>query len=215
MKHARRVPIFCAILVLCALALPRPGAAAVPIPITPEIQKVLQKAETYLDGIKTMQAEFLQISSNGETAEGKILLSRPKNLRIEYAPPTPILIVANGEFLSYVDKELKQVSHIPIDDTPAAFLLRDNFSFTGDALTVTGFERQANTVRISVVQTKDPLAGELTLVFSENPMVLRKWVIIDAQGVITDLTLINSRFDFPIPEKSFLSDFPEFTPSGN
>jgi len=215
MKHTATLLMRCTVFVLCILALPRPGAAAVPIPITPEIRQVLERAEKYLDGIKTMQAEFLQISSNGETAEGEILLSRPKNLRIDYAPPTPILIVANGEFLSYVDKELKQVSHIPIDDTPAAFLLRDSFSFSGDALTVTGFERQANTVRISIVQTKDPLAGELTLVFSENPMVLRKWVIIDAQGVITDLTLINARFDFPIPEKRFLSDFPEFAPSGN
>jgi len=215
MKHVATLLMRCTVLVLCILALPRPGAAEGPIQITPEIRQVLERAEKYLDGIKTMQAEFLQISSNGETAEGEILLSRPKNLRIDYAPPTPILIVANGEFLSYVDKELKQVSHIPVDDTPAAFLLRDKFSFTGDALTVTGFERQANTVRISVVQTKDPLAGELTLVFSDNPMVLRKWVIIDAQGVITDLTLINARFDFPIPEKRFLNDFPEFAPGGN
>lgn len=202
-------------LVLCALVIPRVGAAAVPIEITPDIEKALEKAEAYLDDIKTMQAEFLQISSNGETAEGEILLSRPDNLRIEYAPPTPILIVANGEFLSYVDKELKQVNHIPVEDTPAAFLLRDDFSFTGPELTVTGFERGANTMRISVVQTKDPLSGELTLVLTENPMVLRKWVVIDAQGVITDLTLINARFDFPIPEKKFLSDFPQLDPAGN
>lgn len=179
------------------------------INITPEIQAALEKAETYLESIKTLQAEFLQISSNGETATGEILLSRPKNLRIEYAPPTPILIVASGEYLSYVDKELKQVNHIPLEDTPAAFLLREDFSFTDGTLNVTGFEKGANTVRISVVQARDPLAGELTLVFTENPMVLRKWVIIDAQGVITDLTLINSRFDFPIPESRFLAVFPE------
>lgn len=200
--------------IMLALALytfgaPRALDAATAIEMTPEIEQGLKKAETYLDGIKTMQAEFLQISSSGDTADGKILLSRPKNLRIEYNPPTPILIVADGAYLSYVDKELKQVNHIPVEDTPAAFLLRDDFSFTGPELTVTGFERQANTLRISAVQTKDPLAGELTLVFNENPMVLRKWVVIDAQGVITDLTLINARFDFPIPESEFLATFPE------
>ena len=72
-----------------------PASAAKPITITPEIDKTLHKAEAYLEGIKTLQAEFLQISSNGETSSGEILLSRPKNLRIEYAPPSPILIVAN------------------------------------------------------------------------------------------------------------------------
>lgn len=205
--------IFAALLL--ALTLPRSGHAVQPIEITPEIERALEKAEAYLDGIKTMQAQFLQISSNGETAEGEVLLSRPDNLRIEYAPPSPILIVANGEFLSYVDKELKQVNHIPVEDTPAGFLLRDDFSFTDPALTVTGFERGANTLRVSTVQTRDPLAGEITLVFTENPMVLRKWVVIDAQGAITDLTLINARFDFPIPEKKFLTDFPQFDPAGN
>lgn len=202
---------FAVILVLAAglFGWPESPRAATPIEITPDIKAALEKAEKYLEGIETMQGEFLQISSNGETASGEILLSRPKNLRIEYEPPTPILIIANGEYLSYVDTELKQVNHIPIEDTPAAFLLRDDFSFAGPELTVTGFERQANTMRISVVQTKDPLAGELTLVFNEDPMVLRKWVIIDAQGVITDLTLINARFDFPIPENRFLTAFPE------
>ncbi|MBO6518838.1 MAG: outer membrane lipoprotein carrier protein LolA [Rhodospirillales bacterium] len=201
-------------LALCTFGVPRALDAATAIEMTPEIEQGLKKAETYLDGIKTMQAEFLQISSSGDTANGKILLSRPKNLRIEYDPPTPILIVADGEFLSYVDTELKQVNHIPIEDTPAAFLLRDDFSFTGPELTVTRFERRANTLRISAVQTKDPLAGELTLVFTENPMVLRKWVVIDAQGVITDLTLINARFDYPIPESEFLTSFPELDLEG-
>ena len=114
-----------------------PASAAKPITITPEIAKTLHKAEAYLEGIKTLQAEFLQISSNGETSSGEILLSRPKNLRIEYAPPSPILIVANSEYLSYVDKELKQVNHIALEDTPAAFLLRDKFSFTDGKLSVT------------------------------------------------------------------------------
>ena len=209
----RIVALFAVLLI--AIALPVKGHAATPIEITPEVEKGLKKAEAYLEDIKTMQAEFLQISSTGETSSGELWLSRPNNLRIEYKPPTPILIVANGEFLSYVDKELKQVNHIPLEDTPAAFLLRKDFSFSGGELTVTGFERRANTMRISVVQTKDPLAGELTLVFMENPMVLRKWVIKDAQGVVTDLTLVNARFDFPIPEQRFLERIPTFVTDGN
>ncbi|MEX0694703.1 MAG: outer membrane lipoprotein carrier protein LolA [Rhodospirillales bacterium] len=201
-------------LLLCLALLVAPGSAraAKPIPITPEITTVLHKIEAYLEDIKTLQADFLQITSTGETSSGEILLSRPKNLRIEYAPPSPILIVANSKYLSYVDKELKQVNHIALEDTPAAFLLREKFTLIGGELSVTGFEQAANTVRVSLVKSKDPLAGELTLVFTENPMVLRKWVIIDAQGIITDFTLINTRFDFPIPENKFPNDFSTIDP---
>ncbi|MDP4795363.1 MAG: outer membrane lipoprotein carrier protein LolA [Rhodospirillales bacterium] len=185
-------------------------AAANAIKITPDITDVLGQAERYLDNIKTLQADFLQISSTGETATGKFLLSRPNNLRIDYAPPTPIVIIANGEFLSYIDTELKQVNHIALEDTPAAFLLRDKFSFTDGKLTVTGFERAANAIRISLVKTRDPLAGQLTLVFTDKPMVLRKWVITDAQGTVIDFSLINPKFDFPVPDTDFLKNLPNF-----
>jgi len=134
------------------------------------------------------------------------LLSRPKSLRIEYAPPTLILIVANGDYLSYVDTELDQVQHIPVDDTPAAFLLRETFDFESDELIITGFERASKAMRVSMVQSEDPLAGELTLVFAEDPMVLRQWSIVDAQGTATHVTLINARFDFPIAEDRFNVD---------
>ncbi len=188
--------------------LPQNSWAEGTVKVTPDITKTLKRIEAYLDSIKTLQAEFLQISSNGESASGEILLSRPERLRIEYAPPTPVLIVANGKYLSYVDTELKQVNHIPVADTPAAFLLRDDFSLTSGDLALTGFEQGANTIRVSMVQTKDPLAGELTLVFTDEPTVLRKWSIVDAQGIVTDLTLINARFDFPISDDRFVTNFP-------
>lgn len=195
------------ILALCvAIMVPVPGNTAEGIKITPEISTQLKKLSTYLNDIKSIQSDFVQISSTGESANGTLLLSRPKSLRIEYAPPTPILIVANGEYLSYIDTELEQVNHIPVDDTPAAFLLRENFDFSSDELIITGFERASKAVRISMVQSKDPLAGELTLVFAEDPMVLRQWSIIDAQGTATHITLMNARFDFPIPQNQFNVD---------
>lgn len=180
-----------------------PAGAAQSIKITPEIRADLERVGKYLDAITTMQSDFLQISSTGDTAEGTLYLDRPKRLRVEYKPPTPVLIVANGSYLSYVDTDLQQVQHIALEDTPVAFLLRANFSFTSDDIIVTGFEKAANAIRVSMEQKRDPLAGELTLVFSDEPTVLRKWVVVDAQGVVTNVTLINPRFGFNLPEISF------------
>lgn len=195
---------FIRILALCvAVFIPAQGHTAEGIEITPEISGHLKKLGSYLNALKSIQSDFVQISSTGDSAKGTLLLSRPRSLRIEYAPPTPILIVANGDYLSYVDTELDQVQHIPVDNTPAAFLLRETFDFESDELIITGFERASKAMRVSMVQSEDPLAGELTLVFAEDPMVLRQWSIIDAQGTATHVTLINARFDFPIPEDRF------------
>ena len=189
-----------------ALATLTPAVAATPIKITDDIAKQLARVTDYLDDIKSLHSQFLQLSSSGEVAEGQIFLGKPNRLRIEYKPPSPILIVANSSYLSYVDKELKQIQHLPLDDTPAAFLLQEHLTFNDGTLTVTGFERAANALRVSVVKTEDPLAGEITLVFSDDPLVLRKWSVVDAQGTVTTVTLINPRFNMPLPETNFNAD---------
>lgn len=203
MRYLLQMRFWAGLAVVLVAALAPPAQAASPMKITPDVRAGLDKVANYLNDLTTLQADFLQIASTGESAEGSLYLERPKRLRIEYKPPTPILIVANGSYLSYVDTELKQVQHIALEDTPVAFLLRDKFDFSGGDVIVTGYEHAANTIRVSLVQRRDPLAGELTLVFSDQPMVLRKWVIVDAQGVVTNVTLLNPRFGFPMPDVAF------------
>ena len=202
-----RYLIYAFIFVLSAIGGTADTFAKSPAKLSGAERKLVREIEQYLNQIKTLQGDFIQISSSGDTAKGDILLSRPRRLRIDYAPPTPILIVANGEYLSYVDTELDQVQHLAIEDTPAAFLLREKFAFNDEKVTITDLQQGSGVIRLSVVQSQDPLAGELTLVFSSEPMLLRKWSIMDAQGIVTDLTLVNPRFDFPIDDKLFDSDF--------
>ena len=83
------------------------------------------KAEIYLNQIKSLQARFVQISSNGAFAEGEVFVDRPGKLRFEYDPPHPILMIADGINLLYYDKELKQSTFIPLWETPLWFLMRD------------------------------------------------------------------------------------------
>ncbi len=188
---------------------------AVVAPMSDADRAYLRKVETYLDSIRTMQSAFLQSSSNGEQTQGMLYLSRPGKLRITYDPPSPVVILANQKYLSYIDTELKQITHLPIDDTPASFLLADKFSFTSGTVSVTDFQRTPGATRVTLVQRKDPLAGRLTLVMADSPMVLRKWTVVDAQGTVTDVTLLNPRFDFPIPEKIFDFDTQSLAPAGN
>ncbi len=155
---------------------------------------LLTRIEDYLNTIDTVQSRFVQVSSDGQVAEGLFYLSRPGDLRIEYDPPLPILMVTSGSFLVYYDTELKQATHIPIATTPAGILVEEQIRLNDSALRVLGVEENANTVRVTLSRADDPDAGTLTLLFTDAPLLLRQWTVIDAQGIQTDFALNNPRF---------------------
>ena len=74
-------------------------------------QSKIKEIEAYWNGIKTLQADFVQMASNGGSAEGKILIAKPNKIRMEYKDPTSVLIIGDGNFIIYNDKELDQVTH--------------------------------------------------------------------------------------------------------
>ena len=160
------------------------------------------RVEAYLNSIGTMQARFVQVSSTGDMAEGEFFLSRPGDLRIDYDPPVPVLIVTSGLFLVYVDEELEQSTHLPISSTPVGVLVDDIIKLSGGDLQIIGVDRGSSTLRVGLAQTEDPYAGTITLAFSDAPLTLRQWTVRDSQGVVTDFALLNPRFDIDIdPEK--------------
>ncbi|MBP5698790.1 MAG: outer membrane lipoprotein carrier protein LolA, partial [Alphaproteobacteria bacterium] len=71
----------------------------------------IQKVESYLNSIKTLSADFVQIASNGEKVEGHLYVEKPNKIRMEYKAPSNILIVGNGDYIVYYDKELEQITN--------------------------------------------------------------------------------------------------------
>ena len=67
----------------------------------------LAKIENVLNLTKTLKAKFLQVSSNGEYSEGDLFLKRPGRLRLVYDLPNPLMIVADGTYISFVDRDLE------------------------------------------------------------------------------------------------------------
>ncbi|MEE8393897.1 MAG: outer membrane lipoprotein carrier protein LolA [Rhodospirillales bacterium] len=183
--------------------LPAEAAAPSPADLSKAERETVSRIEAYLNRLETMQSRFLQISSDGAYSEGDIFLSRPGKMRIEYDPPMPVLIIADGRQLIYFDRKLNQVSYIGLDSSPAGILLGENVSFLSGDLTITRFERGANSVRLSLVRNEDPQEGELTLVFSDNPLALKKWIVTDGQGIVTTITLMGVRFGAPLNPELF------------
>ena len=178
------------------------ATVARPAALSPQDKADLQRIEAYFDTIHTMSAKFLQFSDNGGMAAGKVYLSRPGKMRFEYDPPTPLLMVASNGILAYYDLRMQEESNVPLSATPVAILLSDHVHLSGD-VTVTKFERTADTLRVTLQQTSDPAQGSLTLVFQDKPLALKQWVVLDAQNTNTKVTLVDPQFGARIDSKLF------------
>lgn len=179
------------------------AAEAISAKISAENQQDLKRIETFLNGMETARAGFLQVSSNGAVATGKLLLSRPGKMRFEYDPPTPIMIIADGTFLIYIDKELKSPIHSWLSTSLVGFLVEEDIKLNGD-VTVTKFEKGSNILRVTLARTKDPEQGSITMIFSDQPLALRQWIITDQQEIRTTVTLSNLESGIKIDPKLFI-----------
>lgn len=149
----------------------------------------VKKAEVYLQGLKTLTADFIQTSTLGSRLSGKFYLNRPGKMRFDYNEVEDF-IVADGVFVYFYDSQLQQQSNAPIGQTLADFLLRKNLSLHDDLKVVQLFKKNGY-VSISVVQKDNPAAGEVELIFSEVPYQLERWRVKDPQGETTEVILKN------------------------
>lgn len=181
---------------------PAPAPAGKQAVLTDQDHADIARIEAYLNGLRTLTARFVQVAEQGGVAEGRIYLQRPGRLRLEYADPVPLLVLAaRGQIIQH-DRQLKQTTYLPLSSTPASILLRETVALSG-SVTVTGVERGTNSVRVTIVQTDDPRAGRLTLAFAERPLQLTNWVVVDGQGATTRVALSEILNGVPIPAQLF------------
>lgn len=201
-----------AALLAAPLGLDRPAEAAPPkrAALSAQDRADIGRAEAHLNAITTLKARFLQISPTGGQIEGTAYFSRPGRMRLQYDPPSPMLVVADGRFLIVHDQELGAPSYIPLNSTPAGILVRENVQLDGKDVTVTRVTRGAGILSISLVETEDPGQGELTLVFSESPFALRQWRVLDAQNQVTTVSLYESQGGISLNPKLFEFVDPKF-----
>jgi len=194
-----------------AAAPPAQGQEAVPASLDPAERQTLAAVEGYLNGIDTLRADFRQVGPEGDRAEGVLYLRRPGRLRVEYAPPVPVLIVGDGLLLHYHDMELGQVNDWFIFDTPLGSLTKEEMRF-GEDLVVTAFAEIDGRIAITVVRPDDAGAGSLTLVLDADPFLLRGWQVTDAQGFVTTVALHDLETNIVLRPTLFVFENPRKTP---
>ena len=187
-----------------------PAAAALRDPPTARSADVAQ-IESYLNGLRSLRADFVQINPDGASVTGKLYYERPDKMRLDYDPPSELLIIANGLTLVYHDRRLKQESRLFTSSTPLGFLLEDEIRLEGE-VTVTDLERQGGELRVTLVQTDEPAQGSITLAFAEQPFALRRWTVVDPQGYGTHIMLERLETDVRLDGELFVLRNANFDP---
>lgn len=156
--------------------------------VKPATASDIEKAENYLQDLKSAQARFVQTTHDGTQLVGTFYLERPGKLRFEYDPPVENFVVADGMFIYFYDAELEEQTNAPIKTTLANFFLREDFSLTDD-LIVKDAKFAGGLLQLKVIQAEEPEAGSIIFAFGDDPFTLKKWRVVDPQGMITEVEL--------------------------
>ncbi len=180
---------------------------------TKDFKADVKSVETYLQDLNSARARFVQTTHDGTQLVGTFYLQRPGKLRFEYDDPIADFVVADGFFIYFYDAELGEQTNAPIGQTLADFFLRKDISFEED-VAVKSIRRKGGLLQVKIVQFDDPEAGSLTLGFKEDPFMLSKWRVEDAQGLITEVELFYLKNDIKHPADLFVYKNPKQNKGG-
>lgn len=169
-------------------------------------QSDLAGAVAALRAIGTMRADFVQSDRNGRQVRGVLTLKRPGKIRFQYEKGVPMLIVADGSALTFVDYEVRQVQRWPIKNSPLGALLDPNRDVMKYGKLMPTGNRQI--VSIEVRDKAHPEYGVITLVFIRKPgapggLELSSWASLDSQNTRTVVSLSNQQYGVSVPDSTF------------
>ena len=161
------------------------------------------RAETWFNKIRTISADFVQVASDGTSAEGKLAFRRPSRMKITYGKGDELQLITSSVWLHVDRPDERLLTSYPISETPLSLILADKVSLRLDGYETRVLPSIAGIVRIQIGKDDGEGAGRLTLEFSEKPFQFRRWIILDAAGIETSVTLQNIVFDQPIANEAF------------
>ena len=152
--------------------------------------KLINQLENYLNQLNNISSQFIQSSTSGSEETGEILISKPGKLRIEYKKSKELLIVADGKWLHYFDIELNEIQSVIIEKSPAWILLKKNLDLKND-FNISKLEKKSGKITLTLVDKNIENIEKIELIFSSNPIKLKKWIVTDTQEIETTIALLN------------------------
>jgi outer membrane lipoprotein-sorting protein len=168
-----------------------------------EDQRQIARIEAFLNARSSFSARFTQMTEDGNVMTGNLIVKRPGKMNLTYDPPAKDFIIADGSFVYLWDGELGNATTLPLGGSLADFILRAKLKLSGD-ISVEKVEHGAGRLEITLRQANDPDQGSLTLLFEDQPLLLKGWRITDAQLRSTTVTLQDIQENIQLADSSFV-----------
>lgn len=143
----------------------------------------------YLNNITTAETDFTQVNADGSVTVGRIYLHRPGRMRFEYAPPDANLVLSSGGTVAIFDAKSNQPpEQYPLARTPLSLILDAKIDL-GTERMVVDYTESGNATQVVAQDPNHPEYGNIALLFTNDPITLRQWVITDDLGQQTTVIL--------------------------
>jgi len=170
---------------------------------------VRQQLENFLDGLKTLKAEFSQELINTETdqvshSRGVFYLSRPERFRWVYEGEYPRYIIADGRTIWLVEEDIQQVSQrsqkSALEGTPAS-LFASTLDLDRD-FEIKDLGQRMGLGWLKLVPKKEDGQFEQILLAFEGDKLVRMEMA-DRFGQVTRFSFFNLQRNLPLDDSLF------------
>ena len=149
----------------------------------------LNEISSYFNAMTTAEAQFSQVTDTGETSTGRLFIRRPGRIRFEYDPPEATLVVVGGGQVAVFDpKSRDEPLRFPLRHSPLSMVLERTVDLAQRDMVVAHFEAESQTA-VTLQDPENPDYGFIQLIFTDNPVQLRQWVVQDNSGGRTHIVL--------------------------
>lgn len=163
----------------------------------------IETLSQFLNDLTTAQGNFTQINPDDSISTGRIFIHRPGRMRFEYDPPDPALVMAGGGQVAIFDgKSNEPPQQFPLKRTPLSVILARDVDLLRQNM-IADHSSDGPTTTIRVQDPENPEVGYIELVFTDNPVELRQWIIWDDVGSKTTVILGDMERDIDLAASLF------------
>ena len=154
----------------------------------------------YLQNFDSLSSDFIQVNNNGSVLTGKLFISRPGMVRVEYNE-IPLLLISDSKKIASINKDLDSITFYRIQDIPVALLLYKNFGL--ETLKILDFVDFENQLKLKIKEKKDENIGYVEIIFEKNTFTLKKWIVFREKLNKTEVLLQNLKLNKKFNKKIF------------
>ncbi len=179
-------------------------ARAPALSLNGEQQAVVRRVNDYLNSYQSLKCNFSQVGSKGNVSTGVLYISKPGNLRFDYAG-NPTLIIADGRWLTMMDRNRLRGDQFPLNATPLRLVVNSRVDLLAET-DVIALESRDGLTTVSLQDRKESLGGgHITLIFDEKLKQLVQWTVVDGKDRRTTVQLSHIEFGGKFDPKLFVT----------